>query len=59
LQVNKASIIVDATRYIEELKQKVDGLNSELGNAESSISQGELPMVLTVFIYPFIAKKSY
>ncbi|KAL9277261.1 hypothetical protein ACSQ67_025190 [Phaseolus vulgaris] len=43
--VNKASIIVDATRYIEELKQKVDGLNSELGTAESSISQDELPMV--------------
>ncbi|KAL2337630.1 hypothetical protein Fmac_012076 [Flemingia macrophylla] len=44
--VNRASIIVDATRYIEELKQKVDGLNSELGTAESSsISQDELPMV--------------
>ena len=59
LQVNKASIIVDATRYIEELKQKVDGLNSELGTAESSISQDELPMVHNVFIYPFTAKKSY
>ncbi|KAJ1419252.1 Helix-loop-helix DNA-binding domain superfamily [Sesbania bispinosa] len=44
--VNKASIIVDATRYIEELKQKVEGLNSELGTAESSsTSQDKLPMV--------------
>ncbi|TKY63602.1 Transcription factor SCREAM2 [Spatholobus suberectus] len=43
--VNKASIIVDATRYIEELKQKVDGFSSELGTAESSFSQDELPMV--------------
>ncbi|KAJ1416327.1 Helix-loop-helix DNA-binding domain superfamily [Sesbania bispinosa] len=44
--VNKASIIVDATRYIEELKQKVEGLNSELETAESSsTSQDKLPMV--------------
>ncbi|MED6173730.1 hypothetical protein PIB30_062418, partial [Stylosanthes scabra] len=50
--VNKASIIVDASRYIEELKQKVEGLNSELVTSEnSSTSQidddddDELPMV--------------
>ncbi|XP_027337646.1 transcription factor SCREAM2-like [Abrus precatorius] len=43
--VNKASIIVDATRYIEELKQKVEGFSSELGIAESSSSHDELPMV--------------
>ncbi|XP_061339110.1 transcription factor SCREAM2-like [Gastrolobium bilobum] len=43
--MNKASIIVDATRYIEELKQKVEGLNTELGTAESSTSQDELPKV--------------
>ncbi|XP_019459537.1 PREDICTED: transcription factor SCREAM2-like isoform X1 [Lupinus angustifolius] len=44
--LNKASIIVDASKYIEELKQKVEGLNSELGDTESSSSQNdELPMV--------------
>ncbi|MED6194814.1 hypothetical protein PIB30_032026 [Stylosanthes scabra] len=50
--VNKASIIVDASRYIEELKQKVEGINSELVIPEnSSTSQidddddDELPMV--------------
>nr|AFK37680.1 unknown [Lotus japonicus] len=43
--MNKASIIVDATRYIEELKQKEEGLNSEIEAAESSISQDELPKV--------------
>ncbi|OIW01363.1 hypothetical protein TanjilG_12903 [Lupinus angustifolius] len=45
-KLNKASIIVDASKYIEELKQKVEGLNSELGDTESSSSQNdELPMV--------------
>ncbi|MED6106888.1 hypothetical protein PIB30_008892 [Stylosanthes scabra] len=46
--MNKASIIVDATKYIEELKQKVEGINnSELGTVESSssTSQDQLPMV--------------
>ncbi|RDX65640.1 Transcription factor SCREAM2 [Mucuna pruriens] len=46
--LNKASIIVDASKYIEELKQKVEGLNSELGITESSSSTSqidELPMV--------------
>ncbi|XP_015961195.1 transcription factor SCREAM2 [Arachis duranensis] len=47
--VNKASIIVDASRYIEELKQKVEGLNSELVITETSSSTSqiddELPMV--------------
>ncbi|XP_061368516.1 transcription factor SCREAM2-like [Gastrolobium bilobum] len=44
--VNKASIIVDASKYIEELKQKVEGLNTELGIGESSTTQiDQLPMV--------------
>ncbi|KAK7340022.1 hypothetical protein VNO77_20714 [Canavalia gladiata] len=44
--LNTASIIVDASKYIEELKEKVEGLNSELGITESSITQiDELPMV--------------
>ncbi|KAG4992875.1 hypothetical protein AAZX31_09G255900 [Glycine max] len=46
--LNKASIIVDASKYIEELKQKVEGLNSELEIAESSTTTqiDELPMVI-------------
>ncbi|KAJ1402467.1 Helix-loop-helix DNA-binding domain superfamily [Sesbania bispinosa] len=45
--LNKASIIVEASKYIQELKQKVEGLNSELGIAESSTTTqiDELPMV--------------
>ncbi|KAK7294819.1 hypothetical protein RJT34_17716 [Clitoria ternatea] len=44
--LNKASIILEASKYIEELKQKVEGLNSELGISESSTTQiNELPMV--------------
>ncbi|WVZ09100.1 hypothetical protein V8G54_022446 [Vigna mungo] len=45
--LNKASIIADASKYIEELKQKVEGLNSELGITESSSNSqiDELPAV--------------
>lgn len=51
--MNKASIIVDASKYIEELKQKVEGMNSELGNVESSTSQmDEQPMVLLIISEP-------
>ncbi|XVF65912.1 hypothetical protein PTKIN_Ptkin09bG0288900 [Pterospermum kingtungense] len=41
--VNKTSIVVDASRYIEELKEKVDKLNQETGTSTSS--QNPLPMV--------------
>ncbi|KAI4356120.1 hypothetical protein L6164_000167 [Bauhinia variegata] len=41
--VNRASIIVDALKHIQELKKKLEELNAEQGNAESSSSQ--LPMV--------------
>ncbi|KAK8556500.1 hypothetical protein V6N13_083438 [Hibiscus sabdariffa] len=43
--VNKTSIIVDASRYIEELKEKVEMLNREIG---TSTSQNSLPMQVTV-----------
>ncbi|KAL9672064.1 hypothetical protein QQ045_028312 [Rhodiola kirilowii] len=33
---NNASIILDASNYIEELKQKVEQLNQELANSSSS-----------------------
>ncbi|XP_031267658.1 transcription factor bHLH61-like isoform X3 [Pistacia vera] len=34
--LNKTSIVVDATKYIEELKQKVESLNQEIGTSEIS-----------------------
>ncbi|KAK8571450.1 hypothetical protein V6N13_047138 [Hibiscus sabdariffa] len=40
-QVNKTSIIVDASRYIGELKDKVDKLSQETGTT----SQNPMPMV--------------
>lgn len=54
-QMNKASIIVDASKYIEELKQKVVGMNSELGMVESSTPEmNEQPMVLILaLLYGF------
>ncbi|KAK3229919.1 hypothetical protein Dsin_001800 [Dipteronia sinensis] len=44
--LNKTSIIVDASKYIEELKQKVERLNQDIATAQSSSShQNPLPMV--------------
>ncbi|KAK8631314.1 hypothetical protein V6N13_080068 [Hibiscus sabdariffa] len=44
--VNKTSIIVDASRYIGELKDKVDKLSQETGTtSQVSTSQNPLPMV--------------
>ncbi|XP_020962905.1 uncharacterized protein LOC107608946 isoform X2 [Arachis ipaensis] len=34
--VNKTSIIIDASKYIEELKEKVERLNQEIATAETS-----------------------
>ncbi|XP_022993986.1 uncharacterized protein LOC111489817 isoform X3 [Cucurbita maxima] len=36
-QLNKASIIVDASKYIEELKQKVERLNQDISTVQTSI----------------------
>ncbi|KAA8517688.1 hypothetical protein F0562_015162 [Nyssa sinensis] len=41
--VNKTSIIVDASKYIEELKGRVERLNQEVASSQSS-----LPMVLII-----------
>ncbi|KAK6156043.1 hypothetical protein DH2020_010291 [Rehmannia glutinosa] len=35
--VNETSIVLDASNYIKELKQKVEKLNEEISTAESSI----------------------
>ncbi|KAG4989859.1 hypothetical protein AAZX31_11G238800 [Glycine max] len=43
--LNKTSIIIDASKYIEELKQKVERLNQHVANAQTSSDQNTLPMV--------------
>ncbi|XP_022775513.1 uncharacterized protein LOC111317318 [Durio zibethinus] len=43
--LNKTSIIVDASKYIEELKQKVERLNQDISAAQTSNDQNPLPMV--------------
>ncbi|GMI99110.1 hypothetical protein like AT2G40435 [Hibiscus trionum] len=46
--VNKTTIILDASKYIEELKQKVERLNQDISAAQSSNHQNPLPMQVTV-----------
>ncbi|XWS30448.1 hypothetical protein CRYUN_Cryun24cG0118700 [Craigia yunnanensis] len=46
--LNKTSIIVDASKYIEELKQKVESLNQDISAAQTSNDQNPLPMQVTV-----------
>ncbi|XP_010067578.1 transcription factor SCREAM2 isoform X2 [Eucalyptus grandis] len=43
--LNKTSIIVDASKYIKELKQKVERLNQDIAIAETSSQQPQLPVV--------------
>ncbi|GAB4832021.1 hypothetical protein Ancab_006038 [Ancistrocladus abbreviatus] len=43
--LNDTSIIADASRYIEELKEKVDRLNQDITTAQSSSSRDPLPTV--------------
>lgn len=53
-QVNKTSIIVDAARYIEELKQKVVKLNQEIAHAQSAVKQATMPMVYMYKLYIYL-----
>lgn len=46
-QLNKTSIIIDASKYIQELKQKVEELNRDVANAQTSTDQNSLPMVFS------------
>ena len=44
--MNKTSIIVDATKYIGELKEKVERLNQEIGTSQAAATaQNQLPVV--------------
>eukprot|EP00257_Ricinus_communis_P010897 XP_002531316.2 uncharacterized protein LOC8269358 [Ricinus communis] len=46
--VNKTSIIVDSSKYIEELKEKVERLNLEMGTSQVATAQNQLPMQVRV-----------
>ncbi|OAY41606.1 uncharacterized protein LOC110623579 [Manihot esculenta] len=48
--MNKTSIIVDATKYIEELKGKVERLNKEIGTSQAAATSqnNQLPIHVTV-----------
>ncbi|KAF5943406.1 hypothetical protein HYC85_017483 [Camellia sinensis] len=46
--VNKTSIIVDASKYIEELKGKVERLSQDVASSQGSNGQNSLPMQVTV-----------
>ncbi|KAH7537639.1 hypothetical protein FEM48_Zijuj03G0114200 [Ziziphus jujuba var. spinosa] len=52
--LNRTSIIVDASKYIVELKQKVERLNQDMADiAQTSTHQNPLPMVyIYIYIYP-------
>ncbi|XP_024041338.1 uncharacterized protein LOC102612091 [Citrus sinensis] len=60
----KTSIIVDASNYIEELKQKVERLNRDMENAQTSSDQNALLPQVTVktlqkgFMINVFSKKS-
>ncbi|GKU99561.1 hypothetical protein SLEP1_g12392 [Rubroshorea leprosula] len=45
--LNETSIIVDASKYIEELKKKVERLNQDVADAQTS-DKNSLPMQVTV-----------
>ncbi|KAB1214099.1 Transcription factor bHLH61 [Morella rubra] len=43
--LKKSSIIIDASKYIEELKQKVERLNQDVATVQTSSDQNRLPVV--------------
>ncbi|KAK9290280.1 hypothetical protein L1049_008447 [Liquidambar formosana] len=63
--LNKTSIIVDASKYIEELKQKVKRLDKEITSLQSSSDQNSLPVQVTVetvengFLINVFSEKNY
>ncbi|ESR49098.1 hypothetical protein WN944_018107 [Citrus x changshan-huyou] len=62
--LSKTSIIVDASNYIEELKQKVERLNRDIENGQTSSDPNALPIQVTVktlekgFMINVFSKKS-
>ena len=48
LQDSKTSIILDATKYIEELRQRVERINQHVAMAQNSTCQNSYPVVIKV-----------
>ncbi|KAL0450937.1 UNVERIFIED_CONTAM: hypothetical protein Slati_1650100 [Sesamum latifolium] len=46
--VNRASIVVDASRYIQELKERVEKLNQDIATLQTSTQQNSLPAQVKV-----------
>ncbi|KAH6769339.1 transcription factor SCREAM-like protein [Perilla frutescens var. frutescens] len=46
--VNQAPIVVDASRYIEELKERVETLNQDVASLQNSGQQDSLPAQVKV-----------
>ncbi|KAF6174051.1 hypothetical protein GIB67_020233 [Kingdonia uniflora] len=44
-QIDNTSIILDASKYIEELKQKVERLNEDIASSQYTNDQKSLPQV--------------
>ncbi|GAB4827670.1 hypothetical protein Ancab_034555 [Ancistrocladus abbreviatus] len=57
--LNDASIILDASKYIEELKDKVERLNQDITTAQSSTNPEPLPMVTVEMIEKGFLVKVY
>lgn len=49
--MNRTSILVDASKYIQELKEKVERLNEEIGSSQDAPNQNQLPMVITCLLF--------
>lgn len=43
--INKTSVLLDASKYIQELKQKVERLNQDIASAQSSSENNSWPVV--------------
>lgn len=50
IQLSDTSIIMDASEYIKELKQKVVRLNQEIACAQNALRQNSYPTVPTASI---------
>ncbi|XP_050383048.1 uncharacterized protein LOC126799835 isoform X2 [Argentina anserina] len=58
--MNKASIIVDASKYIQELKQKVDTYSQDVGSSQNSLSPAVTVETLERgFLISVLSEKNY
>ncbi|XP_050383047.1 uncharacterized protein LOC126799835 isoform X1 [Argentina anserina] len=59
--MNKASIIVDASKYIQELKQKVDTYSQDVGSSQNSLSPAQVTVETLErgFLISVLSEKNY